>query len=157
VGPNTSDGDFSIVKYFKSFRNIRKNKAFSEGVPGDFILYTNAKMDLSSETSKQAPYVEALEVCDRSSQIMRLCGGSTVGKCFQFKIGRNDESEKIREKLKEISVLHELAKKIAELAVEGGQFNFKTDHFKKSHIALGSHVLDKPEKKFKGSFLADKT
>lgn len=54
-----SDGDYSLIKYFFSYQDVKKEKLFKDGVIKDVIICTNVDLDFDELQSKQI-HVEKL-------------------------------------------------------------------------------------------------
>lgn len=160
-----NEGDFSLLKYFMSFRKIQKRKSdYDEKIfknigarlksdIGNIILYTNASLDVSEKAKSILNFKKILATASTRNFLIDI--GKQSGKFqYQFDIfNSKDKLKVIYDKLKKASRLHQVAELLALTIHEDKDFNLKDEHFKIFHVALAKEVFDVSNKKFKETFI----
>lgn len=133
------DSDFSVLKYFISWRKIRKNPVFSGSISKYFFICTNIGLDEdkidhnSMRFTKVNERDEFLEITDQEEQ----------PPLYKLEL---DPKSKLREKLKFGSDLHQLAKALAQCVNNSKKLEIK-GIFKRYHVALAREVFQIENKK----------
>ncbi|MDR0772705.1 MAG: hypothetical protein LBF15_07175, partial [Candidatus Peribacteria bacterium] len=134
-----------MQRYFTSYRKIKQNPVFEEKIDKNFIIYTNAGLDVNQSQGAQIGFIEI----EQSDEILDLMEGAS-GIRYRLTL---DKQSGVYEALKETSDLHILAKKFAECILENQPINLKADIFKSYHVALAKEVIDIANKKFRDCFI----
>ncbi|WP_341816186.1 ankyrin repeat domain-containing protein [Wolbachia endosymbiont (group B) of Elophila nymphaeata] len=148
------DEDFSLQKYFLSYRKIKQNPEFNDKRDElkDFVICTN--IDLGDDLQNS---FERLEDEDDIISI-KVGNNSKEPKRLKFKEGGSLKKESLTSIFIEVSDLKRLAKKLAEYVFGNNNNNkiigLKDDLFKKYHGALAERVIDIQTKKFKEDFVS---
>ena len=160
IGPgdflNESDGDFSLLKYFTSYRKIKTNKEFENREMGDLIIYTNGGLEFDETTFLNKTL---LETVGDPNQFITI---NDSGKFYRFTLNKDkNHKEQLTTLLGKASVSHQLARAMANILINDkrkcSKFSLKSDVFKIYHLALGNEVIDCENKTIKDDFLKDKT
>lgn len=122
------DGEYSLLKYFISFRKIKLNKRFENTTIEDLVIATNIDLDDALKSS--------FDVISTQDKIL----GSP--RCYKFKTGGLLAMEDIKSTLQNASELHVLARKLKKCIMEGKPINFKEDMFRRYQIPLRTSVID---------------
>lgn len=152
---NETDGDFSLLKYFISFRKIRSksnehfnnkirsNDHFNNAEIQDLLIATNIDLHASLERS-----FKKIEKPDKLLEIL----GKT---CYKFRDGGSLTKENISEILKKSSDLHLLAQKLGECIMEGKKITLQQEIFKRYSYPLSQSVIDCDNAKFHANFVGN--
>jgi ankyrin repeat protein len=148
--PEAKPSDFSLQKYFISYRKITKNPAFSGAELKDFILFTN--IDLAAEIR------DGFELILETDPILSMTWNSPqnrTAKLLRIKIPfLQVEIQALMHTLCNTSDLRRLANKISDCALEKAKspLNLRSPLLQMYHQALAQNVIDIKKKKFKSSF-----
>jgi hypothetical protein len=147
------DEEFSLQKYFISYRKIKQNSEFNDQNDElkDFVICTN--IDLSDDLQNSFERV----VNEDNIIDIEVQNNSKEPKRLKFREGGSLTKERLASIFEEVSDLKRLAKKLAE-HVSGTKnndntINLKDELFKKYHGALAEKVIDIQTKKFKIDFI----
>lgn len=145
---NTNDGDFSLLKYFKSFRQICKKNG-SENVQ-DVVICSNAGLDQSNLVLKGFSLIP----CQNSKEDRIF----TFGTFHRIQLKGSEIEKELRGKLKQCSLNHILAYEIVKCFTNEpktpetkAQMTLQNPWFKLYHFALvneGILEIEKTKNKF---------
>lgn len=140
---NNQNDDYSLQKYFISYREIKKKYTKL----GDFILYTNIDFDLSDLQKNKI----RIDPTNLISDDILSPDSTKSGKFYKIIV---DKKHKLYDILKETSNFHLLANELRNI-IDGKKrsLELRNDIFKKYHVALCKQVFDiildeKNEKKY---------
>jgi len=128
----TEKGDFSLQKYFTSYRKIKGNPKFKGCEIKDFIICTN--IDLEKDLS------ESFEPVEGEDNILKYNGEES--KLLKLIVNKFPNKKELDSRLKDTSELKRLAKRLAEYVSEDKPLNLIDDLFKSYHVVLGEKVVD---------------
>ena len=150
---NMTEGNFSLLKYFASYRAIKKKDSFKDGEIGDLILFTNAGIKLDENKPAKLALNKLLRETDCPNEFINI--DNTKAKQYKFSFDQaKDEKQRLVEILKRASILHQLASSMADVLVtDKKKFGFKVEIFKQYHLALAQEVIDIENKKIQDNFL----
>jgi hypothetical protein len=143
------DGEFSLPKYFRSYRKMGQNPTFKDGSIKDFIICTNINFDFK-QLKKRKIEVKALE---ESDDILNVKSQEKPTACYQFIFDNLDEQGPLCKALRKTSDLHLLAKTLAEHLVNNRLLDLRDPFFKIYHLALTNEVIDIKNEKFYDHFI----
>ena len=155
---DTSGGDFSILKYFISYRDIKSHGKFTGSDIGDIVLYTNAGLDHSPKAKAILDFKQILRPVQILNPLLDTSMHTRITEHFKFDFSKaTDAREKVYTLLRDASALNQLASIMAELICKDKPFTLKIDIFKTHHIALAKQTIDIKNKCFKQKFLKGTT
>jgi hypothetical protein len=147
------DGEFSLQKYFISYRKIKKNPEFSgkNNELKDFIICTNIHLEERLQSS--------FERISEKDNILDIDTESDSKKPERRKLKMDDDFSKKEELvsiLKNTSDLNRLARKLAECVTKEEPINLKDPLFRSYHSALRENkVIDIENKELHSNFVND--
>lgn len=148
------DEDFSLQKYFITFRNIKKQ--FNDGNIKDFIICTNSDFDFAGDDKSKKKVLKlktAFDEINTPDDILNIAG-KNFPKIYKFKKLFSGKKEALYPILQETSDVKRLAKKLAELVLNEKQLALAEPLFKLYHGALAKEVFDIKSGKFLPNFTA---
>lgn len=148
-----SDTDFSLLKYFNTYRKIKENPEFQQDLDSmNFILCTTIYLDSISKHLKNSKSMEVIEV--KESDGIFKTDKQEVGKRYRLKI--NDEEERERIFRNSYSDLKAMTNRLVECVLEGKNINVEQiPSVRLYHVALAEHVIDVKNQCFRSKFLND--
>jgi hypothetical protein len=161
------DDEFSLQKYFISYRRIQSKPEFKNGTWEDFTICTNIDFDFDDQTESSFLNVKKLakedfyfERIEESDDILNIGGERYRFVSDQYKEKRNHIISKLKPLFEKTTDLKRLAKLLAEyvLIKKDKKGNSKTiglneELFKTYQNALAEEVIDIHNKKFHDYFL----
>ncbi|WP_410542233.1 FxSxx-COOH system tetratricopeptide repeat protein [Wolbachia endosymbiont of Tetranychus urticae] len=140
------DNDYSLVKYFYSYRDAKKEKLFKDGVIKDVIISTNIDLDYK-DLKKNEVRVKKIESFDN---ILEMNDGRSSAK-YEF-------GEELIPKLKPILEdynLTRLARRLVECLLKKNPIKHhqQSDIFYFYHEVIANEVIDAKTKKFYDKFI----
>jgi hypothetical protein len=161
------DDDFSLQKYFISYRRIQSKPEFKSGTWEDFTICTNIDFDFDGQTDANYLYLKKLAKEDlyferivESDSILNVEGERYRFVSNQHKEKRNQIISKLKPIFDKTSNLKKLAKLLTEyvLIKKDKKGNSKTlglneELFKTYHGSLAEEVINIYDKKFHDNFL----
>jgi ankyrin repeat protein len=147
---NEKDGDFSLQKYFISYRKITQNPAFNGAVCKDFIIFTN--IDLND---RLYDWFEPIGGTDPILSMTWENPQNRTAKLLRMNLtDLKGDREKLLDNLRNASDLHRLANKISDCALgKKKPLNLNDNLLKTYHEALAQNVIDIETKRYKSSFI----
>ena len=137
------DKDFSLQKYFMSFRKIKGNPKFKGCEIKDFVICTNT--DLIKKLR------ESFEPVESEDDILKY--DVEESERLKLIVSKFPKEEELVSRLKETSDLKRLAKRLAECVSKNKPLNLRDDLFRSYHFVLGERVVDVKNAKFHDIFL----
>ncbi|MDF3048275.1 MAG: hypothetical protein K0R73_1393 [Candidatus Midichloriaceae bacterium] len=139
---NGTDDDFSVIKYFISYRQIKKNLIFNDGKHREFTICTNIGLDADIESN-------CIE--DKSED----CFLGSSGKRYKI-IPESDLAQSLKQKLLNTSDIELLARALFNKIRSSAKMTLKDKLFKEYHVALvKERVIDTKTKKFHEDFISE--
>lgn len=143
---NTKDGDYSLKKYFESYRRMLGKPEF-KGEHDDYILLTNIDFD-----EKTKAHFTELTHEDKLLDIAT----DPRGKRYKF-----SQESTLRDRLVGIllssSDLNDLAEALSGAIFKGKEMNLVSELYKKHHRALaGEHIIDPETKTLHADFILNR-
>ena len=147
-----TDGEFSLQKYFISYRKIKQNTEFNgqNNELKDFIICTN--IDLGDDL--QLSFESVLYKDNILDKGVQSNSNSRKPKLLKLKIDKFPKNKRIFSILKNSSDLSRLAKELARHVIEAKQINLKNPLFKSYHYALKEEkVINTKNQEFHDDFI----
>lgn len=148
---NESDGDFSLKKYFRSYREIFKTLGDNEEL-NDCIIGTNIGFD---ENDLMLNGIELVSLKNRDPILAfnsKQKSGSTIPVRYKLQIMQGMTN--LYEKLEETSDMHCLAHELLKYGNKKQKLELRCDMFKRYHFVLVQEkVLDLSSKTFHPNFI----
>ncbi|WP_339047303.1 NB-ARC domain-containing protein [Candidatus Mesenet endosymbiont of Phosphuga atrata] len=146
---DSESGDFSLKKYFISYRKIKQQFSETKGPvfsskfeDSEFIIYTNAPF-VSTDSSIKEGNID-------QNDFFRI--SDSQSKYYQLECNSNEKEkkEKIVNLLKNSSDSRRLAKELVQSISSGKGIDMQKDTFQSYHIALQGKVIEKIDDKLEG-------
>jgi hypothetical protein len=150
-----TEGEFSLQKYFISYRKIKQNPEFRESSLKDFIICTNIDFKFGDSRGELKLSHDIFEKKENEDDILNVQGKKEAVR-YQFKSDFPGKKEKIFPILENVSDLKRLAKKLAEYVEDkkDQKIELRDELFKLYHIALAEEkVIDIKNRKFHDDFI----
>jgi hypothetical protein len=141
---NESDEDFSLLKYFASYRKIKQK--FKDGKLQDIILCTNIGFNFTDDNWLE----DAVEEIKEADDILNVSGKK---KALRYRFKNKFKGKKELYEILKSSDLKKLVDNVVGCIEHNKSYDFRSTLFKKYHLALAKEVFDIGKKKFKASFI----
>jgi hypothetical protein len=142
-----SDGDYSLIKYFFSYQDSKKQKIFKGGSIKDVIVCTNIGLDFEHLQSAQI----RVEKIESEDNILDTKSDRKQPTRYRF----NEEIIRLlKPKLQDYNLIR-LARRLAECFLKDNPIQHHQEHniFKPYHVALAEEVIDVKTKMFCDKFI----
>ncbi|WP_265023939.1 ankyrin repeat domain-containing protein [Wolbachia endosymbiont (group A) of Epagoge grotiana] len=126
------DGEFSLQKYFISYRKIKQNPEFKGYKLKDFVICTNIDLEESLRNS--------FEPVEGEDNILRV--NSEKSERLKLKVDKFPNEKDLVSRLRKTSELNRLAKRLAKCVLENDPLDLKDNLFRSYHGVLGEKVID---------------
>ncbi|KAI9560898.1 hypothetical protein GHT06_011852 [Daphnia sinensis] len=148
---NESDGDFSLKKYYRSYREICKTLGDNEELK-DCIIATNIGFD---ENDLKDNGIELVSLKNRDTILAFNSKKKSDSKIpVRYKLQNTQGTTNLYEKLEETSDMHCLAHELLKYGNKKQKLELRCDMFKRYHFALvNEEVLDLSSKTFHQNFI----
>lgn len=147
-----SNTDFSLLKYFNSYRKIKEKTEFQSDLDSmNFILCTTVHLDSDhSNRLKNTKSIQVIQVKDNDG-IFKM-NKRELGKRYKLKIHDTEERENIFKN--SYSSLKTMANKLVECVLEDKNINIEQiPSIRRYHVALAENVIDVGRRQFRSEFL----
>jgi hypothetical protein len=148
---NEKDGDFSLQKYFISYRKITQNPAFHCAACKDFIIFTNIDIN-----DRLFDWFEPIGGTDPILSMTWENPQNRTAKLLRMKLtDLKGDRQRLLDNLRNASDLNRLANKISDCAFGKTKLplNLNDNLLKTYHEALAQNVIDIRTKGYKSSFI----
>ncbi len=126
------DDEFSLQKYFISYRKIKQNLEFKDSELKDFVICTNIGLEESLRNS--------FEQVEGEDNILRVNGEKS--ELLKLKLDKFPNKKDLVSRLSKTSELNRLAKRLAECVFKNKPLDLKDDLFRSYHGVLGKKIID---------------
>ncbi len=142
------DGEFSLQKYFISYRRIKQNPRFSCSLLEDFVICTNIDFEFDESTSgklkdtSKDPRDIRVEKLSTEDRILKLKDQTAPRYRFTLNKQSSEIQGPIAEILRDTSVSIRLARKLAEYVSGDQSLDLRNELFQSYHGPLGREIVD---------------
>ncbi|WP_438456569.1 tetratricopeptide repeat protein [Wolbachia endosymbiont of Kerria lacca] len=126
------DDEFSLQKYFISYRKIKQNPKFKGYKLKDFVICTNIDLEESLRNS--------FEPVEGEDNILRV--NSEKSERLKLKVDKFPNEKDLVSRLRKTSEINRLAKRLAKCVLENDPLDLKDNLFRSYHGVLGEKVID---------------
>jgi hypothetical protein len=153
------DNEFSLQKYFISYRNIRQNPRFVDSLLKDFVVCTNINFEFDEQIQgklKDASRVINVEEITEEDKVLEL--PDQKARRYRFTLNKQGSTVlgPIADVLRNTSDSIRLARKLAECVSKDQSLDLKYDLFQSYHAPLCKEVIDIENCRFYDKFIDNK-